>query len=60
MESWLNNNMLERITKDEFLNEDRIANEIARAHSLFKNSINILPFNGVHEFNKSIIEKIVQ
>jgi len=47
-------------TKDEFLNEDRIANEIARAHSLFKNSIDLLPFNGVHEFNKSIIEKIVQ
>lgn len=57
--SFLNNKLKVSLiygTKDEYLNEERIAYEIERANSLFKNSIEIIPFSGKHILNKTIIE----
>lgn len=43
-------------TEDEYLDSKRIKNEIVRAKHLLGDSIEIIPFNGKHEVNTSIIK----
>ncbi|WP_026752844.1 alpha/beta hydrolase [Sediminibacter sp. Hel_I_10] len=45
--------------KDAYLTEERIKSETERAKSLFGNSVNIVEFEGVHEVNKSFINKLL-
>lgn len=42
--------------EDEYLNEERIANETTRAKELFGKNVNIIPFQGKHVVNVSLIE----
>ena len=44
-------------TEDEYLNHDRIKNEISRASELFSNNLTIFPFNGNHVVNIDTIKK---
>lgn len=46
-------------TEDEYLNEDRIIKETQFANMLFKNKVNIIPFNGKHVVNVEIINNLV-
>ena len=45
-------------TADEYLNADRISTEIEHAQLLFGNSVKIIPFNGKHIVNTSIINNL--
>ncbi len=45
-------------TKDEYLNDERIAYETERANSLFKNKVTIIPFDGTHEVNSDVIVRL--
>lgn len=48
-------------TEDEYLNEKRIASETVRAEELFgKQHLEIIPFEGKHEVNRELIQKIAQ
>ncbi len=45
---------------DAYLNEDRILQEKNRAFALFGHvNLNIIPFEGIHEVNKNIINQLV-
>lgn len=44
---------------DEFLNENRIKQEIEKAKTLFKNKLTIIPFQGKHIVNTDIINNII-
>lgn len=46
-------------TKDEYLNEDRMAKEHVKAKDLFGEKLNIIPFEGGHEMNAKIISELV-
>ncbi|MDG5491833.1 alpha/beta hydrolase [Psychroserpens sp. SPM9] len=46
-------------TNDEYLNESRIELELQKARDLFKTNLNIIPFEGVHEVNVSLINRSV-
>lgn len=46
-------------TKDEYLNEERIAYETSRAYELFGKDVNIIPFNGKHVVNVDIINGLI-
>lgn len=46
-------------TNDEYLTEDRITIETQRVHELFDSNINIIPFDGVHEVKKEIINSLI-
>ncbi|WP_290701281.1 esterase [Lacinutrix sp.] len=46
-------------TKDEYLNEERIAYETKRAHELFGNGLNIIPFDGKHVVNVEVVGELV-
>lgn len=46
-------------TKDEYLNEERIAYETERAQELFGNDVNIIPFDGKHVVNVEVINGLV-
>lgn len=46
-------------TQDEYLTEERIAYETSRAKELFGDQLNIIPFDGQHEVNETIIKSIV-
>lgn len=45
-------------TEDEYLTEARIEEETARAHALFGDKVEIIPFEGKHEVNRKLIAKI--
>jgi len=45
-------------TKDAYLNAERIAHETDKANLLFKNNVNIIPFEGGHEVNVEIINSL--
>jgi len=46
-------------TKDEYLNDERIEKETARAEELFgKERLEIIPFEGKHEVSRELIKKI--
>ena len=45
-------------TEDEYLTENRIAEETERAKSLFGKNLKILPFEGKHEVSRELIKKI--
>ena len=45
-------------TKDEYLNEDRLKTEGARAKDLFGNRLEIISFEGRHEVNVELIKKL--
>lgn len=47
-------------TKDDYLDETRIAQERSKATALFKNAIEIIPFEGIHEVNTILIENVVK
>jgi predicted esterase len=44
--------------QDEYLTENRIEEETGRAKALFGNKLEIIPFEGKHEVNRKLIEKI--
>lgn len=44
---------------DEYLNADRISYEESRVQELFGGNITILPFEGIHEVNVDLINKLV-
>ena len=46
-------------TSDEYINDDRIRIESAKANALFGDSVEILPFDGTHEMKKEIINHII-
>lgn len=46
-------------TEDEYLNDERIANETNKANQLFDNKVTILPFEGKHIVNTNIIKTLV-
>jgi predicted esterase len=46
--------------KDEYLNKERINSEIERAHLLFGNTLEIIPFSGTHIVNTSIINNLLK
>lgn len=46
-------------TKDEYLNDERMASEYQRAQELFGKRLDILPFNGKHVVNVDIINDLV-
>ena len=46
-------------TKDEYLNEERIAYETERAQELFGNDVNIIPFDGKHVVNVEVVNGLV-
>lgn len=46
-------------TKDEYLNEDRIRIESARAFELFGNKLSVLPFEGKHVVNVDFINDLM-
>jgi len=46
-------------TKDEYLNNERIAQEIIKAKALFKNRLHVHPFEGKHIVNIDFINSIV-
>ncbi|WP_411894935.1 alpha/beta hydrolase [Winogradskyella sp. A2] len=46
-------------TKDEYLNEQRIAEETKKAKELFGDKLQIIPFDGSHTVNVSFINSIV-
>lgn len=46
-------------TEDEYLNEERIAQETKFAKTLFKSNLNIIPFKGKHVVNVEIINSLV-
>lgn len=43
---------------DHYLNEERIKHETDKAHKLFGDATTIIPFDGVHEVNTEIINKL--
>jgi len=45
-------------TEDEYLDEKRIIQEQKKAHNLFGNRLEIVPFEGVHEVNVELIKNI--
>jgi predicted esterase len=47
-------------TKDEYLDEDRLKEESARATDLFGNRLEILPFEGAHVVNVNYINNLVR
>ncbi len=47
-------------TEDEYLDEDRIADESARAKELFGNRVLILPFEGKHIVNVDYINTLIK
>ncbi|MFD0862265.1 alpha/beta hydrolase [Sungkyunkwania multivorans] len=46
--------------EDQYLNEERVAYECARANELFGSELHILPFEGKHEVNTKILTSLVQ
>jgi predicted esterase len=46
-------------TKDEYINEERLTNEIEKAKILFYNNAKLITFNGTHEVKKDIINNLV-
>lgn len=46
-------------TNDEYLNEDRLREELNRAFELFGNTVNIIPFEGKHEVNFELIASLI-
>ncbi|MBU2920252.1 esterase [Winogradskyella psychrotolerans] len=46
-------------TKDEYLDEQRIQLESARATDLFGDKVSVMPFKGTHVVNVEFIEKLV-
>ena len=46
-------------TKDEYLNDERMQEEHNKANNLFANKLEIIPFDGVHEVNTTIIQELV-
>lgn len=46
-------------TEDEYLNEDRIAQETQKAQELFNNKATIIPFEGKHIVNVELINTLV-
>lgn len=46
-------------TEDEYLNKERIEQEIKRANELFENNLDIIPFDGKHIVNVELINKLV-
>jgi len=46
-------------TKDEFLNEERLRTEGARAKELFGEQLEVISFEGGHEVNVGIIADLV-
>ena len=46
-------------TQDEFLNEERILNEINRAKELFSNEIKVSPFDDGHIVNTAILKSLI-
>jgi len=45
-------------TKDEYMNEKRMAHEKQRIYELFGNDVNIISFEGAHEVNKNILNNL--
>jgi predicted esterase len=46
-------------TNDEYLNDERMTLELEKAKNLFGNTLEIIPFEGVHEVNTEIINQLV-
>jgi len=46
-------------TEDEYLNEERINDEMVRAQVLFSNRLMVEPFEGTHQVNTAFINSIV-
>lgn len=45
-------------TKDEYLTEEKLTNQLAKAKELFGNRVHVHAFDGVHEVNSDIISKL--
>jgi len=45
--------------QDEYLNDERITSETQRVQELFKNNVNIIPFEGKHIVNVELINRLV-
>ena len=46
-------------THDEYMNDERMAYEAHRAHDLFNNDVDIIPFEGNHMVNVELINKLI-
>ena len=46
-------------TKDKYLNEERLQSESKKAHHLFKEKLNVMMFDGVHEVNVALINSLI-
>ena len=46
-------------TQDEYMNEERMQHEIKRVHELFGKNVNVIPFDGKHVVNTSILNTLV-
>jgi len=46
-------------TQDEYMNEERMQHEIKRVHELFGENVNVIPFDGKHVVNTSILNTLV-
>jgi predicted esterase len=46
-------------TEDEYMNDERMAYEAHRAHDLFDNTVNIIPFEGNHMVNVELINNLI-
>nr|WP_321225751.1 esterase [uncultured Psychroserpens sp.] len=46
--------------KDEYLNDERMKEELQKAKNLFGSHLEIIPFEGVHEVNIQLIENLVK
>jgi len=46
-------------TEDQYMNDERMAYEVHRAHDLFDNNVNIIPFEGNHMVNVELINSLV-
>lgn len=47
-------------TQDEYLDDNRMVSEVSKANNLFGNSVEIIPFNGGHEMNTSLIQNLIK
>lgn len=45
---------------DEYLNDERMEFEFSKANSLFGKSLEIIPFEGIHEVNTSLIQNLIK
>ena len=47
-------------SQDEYLNDDRIALELSKANTLFGKDLEVIPFEGTHEVNSTLIQTLIK